>query len=158
MERLLIRSRLNQRRRRSERHLRGTALCDARRQPARDLGSRLTIMAHTCPDCGMLCYCRGDIDDCEFDGTPEQARCGHCADRDDEHEQEEPVNPDIKTQINAEQQDAILEELETKRGTPKRVCRICGKGEDEHPIWMTRGSWTHDAEWLPPSATGEDRT
>lgn len=35
-------------------------------------------MAHTCPDCGMLCYCGGDIDDCELDGTPEQDRCGHC--------------------------------------------------------------------------------
>ncbi len=35
-------------------------------------------MAHTCPECGMLCHCGGDIDDCEFDGTPEQDRCGHC--------------------------------------------------------------------------------
>ena len=26
----------------------------------------------------MLCHCGGDIDDCEFDGTPEQDRCGHC--------------------------------------------------------------------------------
>ncbi len=36
----------------------------------------------------MLCYCGGDIDDCEFDGTPEQMRCGHCADRDDENDEE----------------------------------------------------------------------
>ena len=23
-------------------------------------------MAHTCPECGMLCYCQGDIDDIDF--------------------------------------------------------------------------------------------
>jgi hypothetical protein len=21
-------------------------------------------MSHTCPECGMLCFCNGDIDDC----------------------------------------------------------------------------------------------
>lgn len=47
-------------------------------------------MAHSCPDCGMLCYCGGDIDDCEFDDTPEQMRCGHCADRDNDND-EEPI-------------------------------------------------------------------
>jgi hypothetical protein len=40
-------------------------------------------MAHSCPDCGLLCYCGGDIDDCEFDGTPEQAKCKHCDGRRD---------------------------------------------------------------------------
>ncbi len=24
-------------------------------------------MAHTCPDCGMVCYCGGDIDDIEME-------------------------------------------------------------------------------------------
>ena len=44
----------------------------------------------------MLCHCGGDIDDCEFDGTPEQMRCGHCADRDDndsEEYDEPPMQP-----------------------------------------------------------------
>ena len=35
-------------------------------------------MAHTCPECGILCHCRGDIDDCEMDGTEEQLMCEHC--------------------------------------------------------------------------------
>jgi hypothetical protein len=35
-------------------------------------------MAHTCPECGLVCYCGGDIDDCIFDDTPEQDACGHC--------------------------------------------------------------------------------
>jgi hypothetical protein len=26
----------------------------------------------------MLCHCGGDIDDCEFEGTPEQLHCKHC--------------------------------------------------------------------------------
>lgn len=39
----------------------------------------------------MLCHCGGDIDDCEFYGTPEQMRCGHCADRDDEND-DEPID------------------------------------------------------------------
>jgi len=25
-----------------------------------------------------VCYCGGDIDDCLFDNTQEQNRCGHC--------------------------------------------------------------------------------
>lgn len=37
-------------------------------------------MAHTCPTCGEVCYCGGDIDDCEFDGTDEQFNCTHCPD------------------------------------------------------------------------------
>ena len=28
----------------------------------------------------MVCYCGGDIDDCEFSNTPEETRCGHCPD------------------------------------------------------------------------------
>lgn len=35
-------------------------------------------MAHSCPECGQVCYCGGDIDDCLFDNTQEQNRCGHC--------------------------------------------------------------------------------
>lgn len=41
---------------------------------------------HRCPECGQACYCGGDIDDCQFDGTAEEARCGHCPDEWDEGE------------------------------------------------------------------------
>lgn len=41
-------------------------------------------MAHSCPECGQTCYCGGDIDDCEFEGTEEEANCMHCVD--DGHE------------------------------------------------------------------------
>jgi hypothetical protein len=34
-------------------------------------------MSHECPECGSLCYCNGDIDDCEFSGTNEQMNCTH---------------------------------------------------------------------------------
>ena len=40
-------------------------------------------MAHSCPDCGLACYCGGDIDDCFFDDTDEQDACLHCFDKDD---------------------------------------------------------------------------
>ena len=39
-------------------------------------------MAHECPDCGCTCHCDGDIDDCEFEGTPEQMACTHCVEGD----------------------------------------------------------------------------
>lgn len=48
-------------------------------------------MAHSCPECGMLCHCGGDIDDCEFDGTPEQMRCGHC-DGEEEKSHDQPCS------------------------------------------------------------------
>lgn len=35
-------------------------------------------MAHSCPECGQVCYCGGDIDDILLSGTPEEDRCGHC--------------------------------------------------------------------------------
>lgn len=34
-------------------------------------------MAHSCPDCGQMCYCGGDIDDMCTDDTPQQERCIH---------------------------------------------------------------------------------
>lgn len=38
-------------------------------------------MAHECPECGMVCYCGGDIDDCEFNGPGSgQERCTHKCD------------------------------------------------------------------------------
>ena len=35
-------------------------------------------MAHSCPDCGMACYCGGDIDDCLLDETEAANTCIHC--------------------------------------------------------------------------------
>ena len=35
-------------------------------------------MAHECPDCGMLCHCNGDIDDCCNNFDEDIARCNHC--------------------------------------------------------------------------------
>ena len=34
-------------------------------------------MAHTCPDCGQVCYCNGDIDDICLDLPKDQNRCKH---------------------------------------------------------------------------------
>lgn len=35
-------------------------------------------MAHSCPDCGCLCHCNGDVDDIEWDETADNCVC--CAD------------------------------------------------------------------------------
>lgn len=37
-------------------------------------------MGHSCPDCGQMCYCGGDIDDCCFDFDEDVAQCSHCSD------------------------------------------------------------------------------
>ncbi len=46
-------------------------------------------MAHSCPECWLVCHCGGDIDDLCFDDTDEAMRCTHCpdefADIDDEY-------------------------------------------------------------------------
>lgn len=34
-------------------------------------------MAHTCPECGQMCYCNGDIDDCCFDFYDDVISCIH---------------------------------------------------------------------------------
>jgi hypothetical protein len=35
-------------------------------------------MAHSCPECGQVCYCGGDIDDCLLDDSEAVNCCGHC--------------------------------------------------------------------------------
>jgi len=35
-------------------------------------------MAHECPDCGELCYCGGDIDDCLMNIEEDVMACTHC--------------------------------------------------------------------------------
>ena len=34
-------------------------------------------MSHECPDCGELCHCNGDIDDCMFNLPRDVNRCTH---------------------------------------------------------------------------------
>lgn len=42
-------------------------------------------MAHSCPECGMICYCGSDIDDCLFDFEEDVAACTHdCSDEDED--------------------------------------------------------------------------
>lgn len=49
-------------------------------------------MAHSCPECGQMCYCGGDFDDCCFDGTPEEMACTHCPiDGSDDDDWEDPT-------------------------------------------------------------------
>jgi hypothetical protein len=53
-------------------------------------------MAHECPECGMTCYCNGDIDDCCFDLPEDIVRCTHykkCEPEDGE-ENFDPRTPD----------------------------------------------------------------
>lgn len=41
-------------------------------------------MAHTCPVCGQVCYCNGDIDDIILDSEEAAVNCTHCDSEDDE--------------------------------------------------------------------------
>ena len=44
-------------------------------------------MAHECPECGQMCYCNGDIDDCCNNFEADVMRCTHykqCEQEDDE--------------------------------------------------------------------------
>lgn len=34
-------------------------------------------MAHECPECGSICYCKGDIDDICLNLAADAARCNH---------------------------------------------------------------------------------
>lgn len=38
---------------------------------------RRMVMAHECPDCYQICYCGGDIDDCEFNDEHTYVNCSH---------------------------------------------------------------------------------
>ncbi|MCE5309669.1 MAG: hypothetical protein LLG20_18700 [Acidobacteriales bacterium] len=44
-------------------------------------------MAHSCPECGQVCYCGSDIDDCLFDFDEDVEACTHCLGREyEDHE------------------------------------------------------------------------
>ena len=45
-------------------------------------------MAHTCPVCGMTCYCYGDIDDICLDFEEDILVCIHCPEGETEDEEE----------------------------------------------------------------------
>lgn len=57
-------------------------------------------MAHTCPDCGALCHCGGDIDDIQWgEDSPESDACSHflspgCSAYEDDEPDEEPDSED----------------------------------------------------------------
>ncbi len=46
-------------------------------------------MAHDCPECGQLCYCGGDIDDCCLNDEDSVNACTHCETSPD-HENDAP--------------------------------------------------------------------
>ena len=47
-------------------------------------------MAHECPECGQMCYCNGDIDDCCNNFEKDVINCTHCPPegRDDDHDED----------------------------------------------------------------------
>jgi hypothetical protein len=56
-------------------------------------------MSHECPDCGELCFCNGDIDDCCLNTNDSLINCTHykkCGDEDMQtgHEDWE-IDPDM---------------------------------------------------------------
>lgn len=50
-------------------------------------------MAHECPNCGLQCYCNGDLDDMCLNIPEAVNRCTHCPD-DEEVDDFESDNPD----------------------------------------------------------------
>ena len=46
-------------------------------------------MAHECPNCSLICYCNGDIDDMLLNDEEDVVMCTHCEYEDDEDEYEE---------------------------------------------------------------------
>ena len=43
-------------------------------------------MSHECPDCGLTCFCGGDVNDCLANYPDEINHCGHCHENDDDFE------------------------------------------------------------------------
>ena len=50
-------------------------------------------MSHECPECGMVCFCKGDIESCLMNDVGYQMNCTHCQDEDTE---DEDVNDDAR--------------------------------------------------------------
>ncbi len=51
-------------------------------------------MSHECPDCGVTCYCNGDVDDCCFNTPMEVYRCKHCPPEQFDDDEEEFLEED----------------------------------------------------------------
>lgn len=54
-------------------------------------------MAHTCPDCGQMCYCNGDVDDIDWgEASPEANACTHFKQCEEEYDngEEDDFNPE----------------------------------------------------------------
>ena len=47
------------------------------------------MMAHECPECGQVCYCGRDIDDCLFNFDEDVMRCSHWEQCEQESEEED---------------------------------------------------------------------
>lgn len=75
-------------------------------------------MSHECPECGALCFCNGDIDDCMLNVPKYQDRCRHylepecCGYEGDDDEEgfyydpaegDAPLGAEEKSQANAQQ-------------------------------------------------------
>jgi len=43
-------------------------------------------MAHECPNCGMTCFCNGDISDMIFNDPGHVHNCQHCYENDDDND------------------------------------------------------------------------
>ncbi len=46
-------------------------------------------MAHECPECGQMCYCGGDIDDCCNNFERDLIRCQHFRECEQENEDDD---------------------------------------------------------------------
>lgn len=51
-------------------------------------------MAHECPECGELCFCGFDIDDCMNNLPEDQVNCTHYLVCESEEEQRGPMEPE----------------------------------------------------------------
>jgi len=55
-------------------------------------------MAHECPECGQVCYCNGDIDDCIIPSEESEMNCIHykkCTKEDPRYEDDDDFEYDV---------------------------------------------------------------
>ena len=60
-------------------------------------------MAHECPECGQLCHCNGDIDDCCFNFPEDAMRCTHWKQCEEDAEYDAWEDEEFQKAIKAEQ-------------------------------------------------------
>ncbi len=54
-------------------------------------------MSHTCPVCGQLCFCCGDIDDACNNFSEDALNCEHCCDEVDSNSDCDYENEEVST-------------------------------------------------------------